>query len=412
MGCQGRRGMLSCVLGALLFAALAAAAPASANEIAVGDVQVGESASATFTITRVAGFASGAVTVNYRTIDDSATSPADFTGDDGSRTFPAVLFGTTQTQQVTIAIADDALNELSERFHLAISGPEVVDGDAVATIADNDPLPALTVADSPAVQEGTAGAKATFAVHLLAASGRAVSIAYATVDGSAMAGQDYAKTEGTLVLPAGTRDGSISVGVLDDGVDEPAETFQLRLAAPDGATRDPGGLVAATILDNDDPPASSVPPPATGAQPLPTLPIPPTTGSSAPTGGGPAAPTSLGLSSPRLKRPSTVLVTLSCPQIAGRCAGRITLFSLPNNRSSVKALRKERRLGRVEFSVAGGRSQTFALSLGRTDVGLLKRTGRMRVRAYAITHDSAGRTGVRTVSGTLIARTAHSSSRR
>jgi hypothetical protein len=102
-------------------------------------------------------------------------------------------------------------------------------------------------------------------------------------------------------------------------------------------------------------------------------------------------------------------MTLSCPVSAGRCSGRITLFTIPNARSKIKALRRERRLGRVEFSLPGGRSQTLALSLGRTDRALLQRTGRMRVRAYAITQDSAGRTGVRSVSGTLIARTAHSS---
>jgi hypothetical protein len=102
-------------------------------------------------------------------------------------------------------------------------------------------------------------------------------------------------------------------------------------------------------------------------------------------------------------------VTISCPKVAGRCSGRITLFSIPNKRSSVKALRRERRLGRLKFALQGGRSQSLALALGRTDLRLLNRTGRMRVRAYAITQDAAGRAGVRTVSGTLIARTAHSS---
>ena len=127
------------------------------------------------------------------------------------------------------------------------------------------------------------------------------------------------------------------------------------------------------------------------------------------TSAGSSTRTSLGLSSPRLKRPSTVLITLSCPQEAGRCSGRITLFSVPNSRSKIRALRRERKLGRVKFAVQGGRAQTLALALGRSDRALLRRTGRMRVRAYATTEDAAGRTGVRSVGGTLIARTAHSS---
>ncbi|MEY2443363.1 MAG: hypothetical protein QOJ46_2789, partial [bacterium] len=43
MGCQGGRGWLSCVPGALLVCVLAWAAPANANTIAVDDVHVGES---------------------------------------------------------------------------------------------------------------------------------------------------------------------------------------------------------------------------------------------------------------------------------------------------------------------------------------------------------------------------------
>jgi hypothetical protein len=40
---------------------------------------------------------------------------------------------------------------------------------------------------------------------------------------------------------------------------------------------------------------------------------------------------------------------------------------------------------------------------------LLRRAGRISVRAYAVTEDGAGRTGVRRVNGTLIGRTTHSS---
>ena len=104
-----------------------------------------------------------------------------------------------------------------------------------------------------------------------------------------------------------------------------------------------------------------------------------------------------------------MLVTVSCPTSSGRCSGRITIFSVPSAKSKIKALRRERRLGRLTFDVIGGRAQTLQLKLGATDRALLRRTGRMRVRAYALTQDSAGRTGVRSVNGTLIARTAHSS---
>jgi hypothetical protein len=218
------------------------------------------------------------------------------------------------------------------------------------------------------------------------------------------------------VLPAGSTQAAIDVGVVNDGAAEPTETFELRLAAAVDATIH-DGVATATILD-DDAPASGAPAPAgptapaTGANPQqtnPSIPLP-VIGSTGPTSGsGSTAHPSLGVSSPRLKRPSTVLVTLSCPKLAGTCSGRITLFSVPNKRSKIKALRKERKLGRITFKMQGGRAQTVSLGLRRSDRRLLQRTGRMRVRAYALTQDSAGRTGVRSVNGTLIARTAHSS---
>lgn len=402
------------MLGALLLGALVWAPPAAANTIGVNDVQIAETTggtvNATFTLTRSAGLLSGPVTVGYHTEDGTATSPTDYVSTTGNVSFGFELFPATRQQQVTVPVQDDALEEDSETFRLVISGPEVVDGAGTATILDDDAMPTLSIADSASVSEGAANAHASFVVLLSGVSGRDVSVGYATANGSATAGADYAARSGTLVLAAGSTQAGVDVGLLDDGVAEPTETLELRLASAGGATIG-DGVATGTILDDDQPgsgpaPAGSAPAPG-GQQARPPIPLP-VIGSTGPTSGSAAHP-SLGVSSPRLKRPSTALVTISCPKLAGSCSGRITLFSIPNKRSKIKALRKERKLGRLTFKLQGGRSQTLALKLGRTDRGLLQRTGRMRVRAYALTQDSAGRTGVRSVSGTLIARTAHSS---
>jgi hypothetical protein len=86
----------------------------------------------------------------------------------------------------------------------------------------------------------------------------------------------------------------------------------------------------------------------------------------------------------------------------------VTVFSRPSKRSSIKALRKERRLGRQSFTLAGGHSRTLRIALSRRDRALLRRAGRMRVRLYVVTTDSSGQRGVRRVNGTLVARTRHS----
>lgn len=409
---HGRRGSRVALLCALLLGAFASPSTAVAA-ISVADVQVAEAAgtvSATFSVTRAAGPFSSAQAVTFETVAQSATAPADYVAAGGTLAFNATfLFAETQTRTVTVTINDDALDEDAETFGLAIAGAEVADGAATATIADDDPQPSLSVADSPPVGEGAAAARATFDVRLSAPSGRPVSVGYATADAGAAGGQDYTARSGRVVIAPGATRAPIDVAILDDRIDEPAESFELRLSAPAFASLG-DGVATATIADDDEPPA----PTAAGgdATPRPSRPATalPVTGPGTP-GGSSVSPV-LGVSAPRLRRPWTALVTVACPASAGRCSGKLTLFSIPNRRSKIRALRLERRLGSLIFALAGGRARTLALTLGRSDRALLRRTGRMRVRAYALTRDGAGRAGVRRVSGTLIARTAHSSPRR
>jgi hypothetical protein len=307
-----------------------------------------------------------------------------------------------------VPIEGDRLDEPDERFRLALSGPEVADGEGIGTIVDDDPQPAVGVGDAPAATEGGV---ASFAIGLSAPSGRNVKVAFATANGSATAGQDYTARTGTVTIPAGSMGATVAVALLDDNSDEPSESFGLRLSDPVAATLG-GAIGTATILDDDEPAAQAGSPPGGGGSQQQT-PVPkgPSTGSSNPTSPSSTA-TRLGLGSPRLRQPATVLVTVSCPQEAGRCSGRVTIFSRPNKRSKIKALRRERRLGRRTFAIEGGASKTLAIALGRRDRSLLNRAGSIAVRAYAVTQDGAGRTGVRTVNGTLLRRTAHSSPNR
>jgi hypothetical protein len=387
--------MCTLLLGALTLAVSASAAQAA---VVVDDVQVAESGgavNATFTLTRTAGLLAPTIDIAYQTIDGTATSPADYRAAGGMVHFGLVLLGGTQTQQVSVVVESDGLDEASETFGLVISGPEVADDIGTATIVDDDPSPVVGVGDAPVAPEG---GSAVFTIALSAPSGRAVSVAYTTVDGSAVAGQDYTARSARIGIPAGATSATVGVALLDDGAAEPSETFGLRLSAPSAATLGAanGG---ATILDNDQPGGSlaAKPPPAPSGQP-------PATSGSGTTGPLPQ----LGLSSPRLRRPATILVTVSCPHQAGGCNGQLTVFSRPNRRSRIKALRTERRLGRRKFTLPAGSSQTLLIALSRKDRVLLRRAGRTDVRAYAVTQDGAGRTGVRRVNGTLIGRTTHS----
>ncbi len=84
-------------------------------------------------------------------------------------------------------------------------------------------------------------------------SSRSVRVDYATRDGSAQAGSDFAAAAGTLVYPAGVTEQVVSVQLRDDALVELNEVFQIELLNPVDVV--PGDPLSITILDNDAPTA-------------------------------------------------------------------------------------------------------------------------------------------------------------
>ena len=410
---RGTSRTLTLLLGGVLVLALAPAA--AQGSVTISDASVteinGDGAVATFTVTRSAGLLTGSVDIGFATADGSARAPGDYTAVSGTLFFGSLPLGGSQQQSISIPVTGDALDEPAETFAVVLSGSsEISDGEGVATITDDDPPPVVNVVDAAAAPEG---ATATFTIALTAPSGRTVSVGYATADGSAVAGQDYAESSGTATIAAGATSTTVAVALLDDAEDEATETFVLTIATPLNGTRGTASATA-TIVDTDEPPPPA--PPASnnassagGSTTATPLVSPNAVGPPAAAGGsGTSAPPALGLSSPRLKRPSTILVTVSCPRSATLCDGQVTIFTRPNARSKIKLLRKERRLGARLFKLKPGATRTLRIPLSKTNRVLLLRTGRINVRAFAVTEDAAGNSGVRRVTGTLIFRTSHS----
>ncbi len=92
-----------------------------------------------------------------------------------------------------------------------------------------------------------------FMVSLNRAASHAVSVDYATADGTATAGEDYTATGGTLVFAPGETEQTVSVAILDDAVDEGKEHFLLRLSNPQGAYLRNMHREAKGVIRNDDP---------------------------------------------------------------------------------------------------------------------------------------------------------------
>ena len=107
----------------------------------------------------------------------------------------------------------------------------------------------LSVADARA-EEGT-DATVDFQVTLAPSSPAAVTVEYATSDGTATAGADYTAKSGTLTFARGETVKTVSVAILDDSHDEGSETFTLTLSNASGASIADG--TATGTIENADP---------------------------------------------------------------------------------------------------------------------------------------------------------------
>ena len=91
---------------------------------------------------------------------------------------------------------------------------------------------AISVADAE-VREGP-GATLDFVVTLSRAAPSELTVDYATSDGTAIAGEDYSTTSGTLAFAAGDTSKTIEAPVLEDAIDDDGETVILTLSNVSG----------------------------------------------------------------------------------------------------------------------------------------------------------------------------------
>ncbi|MCY3618169.1 MAG: hypothetical protein OXG66_10880 [Acidimicrobiaceae bacterium] len=217
-----------------------------------GAATEGETASFTVLLEPVSG---RTVTVPWTTATTSTGNPAaptqDFVSASGTLTFPS---GTTSAR-IDVATLQDDTSEPDETFQVRLGQPThatLADAIAVGAIHDDDGLPRVFIADTSVAEDDS---PAIFTVTLSHTSSQAATVDYATSDGTATAGDDYATStgaQGTLTIPAGLRRGEISVFVADDDEAEGSETFHITLSNPQNAAIAEGaGTATATIRDDD-----------------------------------------------------------------------------------------------------------------------------------------------------------------
>ncbi|MBV9927272.1 MAG: hypothetical protein JOZ96_19800 [Acidobacteria bacterium] len=189
------------------------------------------------------GWTQGTTSVNINAPFGSAGAGAG-SGDFTLLTPSPVVFAPGETTKtVTINLIDDAVNERDEAFFVeiaAVSGGQVARGRTDITILNDDPLPTLSIADTSIV-EGDAGTKqALFTVTRNGLIDRTVTVNVRTVDGTAVAGEDYVSLGSQFItqLQIGPSAGSntVSVSVFGDTIVEPNKTFSVEISQPVNAT--------------------------------------------------------------------------------------------------------------------------------------------------------------------------------
>jgi len=191
------------------------------------------------------------VTVPF-TVSGTAVDPADYT----VSASPVVIPAGQTTGMITVTVVDDVLNESAETVVLSLGAPINATLGATtvhtATITDNDGFP--TVQFTSASQSNAEGATTvTATVQLSAVSALDVTVPF-TMGGTAVDPDDYTVSASPVVINAGQTAGTVTLTVVDDALDEVAETVVLTLGAPTNATLGATTIHTATITDNDAPP--------------------------------------------------------------------------------------------------------------------------------------------------------------
>jgi hypothetical protein len=109
-------------------------------------------------------------------------------------------------------VTGDRFHESDENFFIDLRtarGARIGDGPGVVTVLDDEQRVSISDARNPAEEA------VSFTVTLATAYDQAVTVAFATTDGSAVAGGDYVAAAGTLTFAPGETTKTVAVTVID-----------------------------------------------------------------------------------------------------------------------------------------------------------------------------------------------------
>jgi hypothetical protein len=195
------------------------------------------------------------VTVGYAITGGSATAGADYTGSDGTLTFAP---GETSKTIDDLTILNDTEEESDETIELTLSAPTGAKlGTATHTVTINaNVLPRVSLA--AATSQADESASTMFLVSLSAPSPTPVVVPYTIGGGTATAADFALPVTGMVTFPANDMTPrQLSLGVVDDVLDEDDETVEISLGQTTNAIIGTVGQELHTIVDNDPLPVVS-----------------------------------------------------------------------------------------------------------------------------------------------------------
>ena len=220
----------------------------SVPTLSIDSVSVDEGLATTVTVTLSAAITQP-VSVDFASNDITATAGLDYVASNGSLTF---LPGQV-TQTIALTTVQDTLRDGNETLSITLSNPSNasldVDTSLITIVDDEEAIPFLSISSAGTNEGGSA----LLTVSLSEAGTNTVTVDYATINGSALAGSDFVANSGTLTFVPGELTQTISIAGLQDVVDEGQEIFTVELSnVVEGIITQ--GVANVTIADDDDAP--------------------------------------------------------------------------------------------------------------------------------------------------------------
>ena len=245
---------LNLLAAGILLAAVTAGYGQPTLQFSAATYTVAETAGAVTLTVRRLNDTNAAMTVDFATANSSATAGLDYTATNGTLAFAA---GETN-QTFTVPILNDGLVEPTESFTVILSNPTggaVLGTPATATvqITDNDAGLQFEFGSATFGSYRVGENEGFILLGVIRGDDGElpVTVDFATSNGSATSGLDYAATNGTLSFAPGQKVQTFPVTILNDGLKEADETFLVTLSNPTNASLGSQKTATVTILDND-----------------------------------------------------------------------------------------------------------------------------------------------------------------